>query len=127
VFPMGVMHPRPVTTTRFTSSPCGALVIVDSSEALVTLPLPPGGYFAAKVIFFFNLPGARACKIFYPKGLLAKYSIQRVYGVCKVKSPYGHRGFCWAAFIIASGVKLIRHVILLDWRGVSSFWGLTSF
>lgn len=35
--------------------------------------------------------------------------------------------FSFALFIIAGGGKLIRHVNVLDWRGFSWFWRLTSF
>ena len=77
VLPIGVMHPRPVTTTRFTSSPCGALVIVDSLGGLAYPPPPPEGYFVAKVLVLMSLRVVVVCKILHPKGLGAKYSIER--------------------------------------------------
>ncbi|MBB5337954.1 hypothetical protein [Tunturiibacter gelidoferens] len=44
------------------------------------------------------------------------------------KTPVVSGVFLFAySFIIAVGVKLIRHVNVLDWRGFSWFWGLTGF
>jgi hypothetical protein len=44
-----------------------------------------------------------------------------------IENPGGFRGFYLSSFIIAVGVKLIRHVNVLDWRGFSWLGGLTGF
>jgi hypothetical protein len=66
------------------------------------------------------------CKTVIPKGLRVNSSNQKGYGLMS-KTPVVSGVFLFALFIIAVGVKLIRHVNVLDWRGFSWFGGLTGF
>jgi hypothetical protein len=48
--------------------------------------------------------------------------------VCGKKEPRLDAGAVWCSVsIITGGGKLLCHAIVLDWRGLGGFWGLTGF
>jgi hypothetical protein len=85
----------------------------------------PRGYPIAKCLFSY-IYDFRPLQTLHSKRVAGKFIQSKGLRV-NVENPGRFRGFFSAFFIIAVGVKLIRHVNVLDWRGFSWFGGLTGF
>ena len=89
-------------------------------------PSPLGGILHVKHLFSAVWRGLAPAKYSLQMGYLQNIDSRRVIG--RIMIWWVPQGFLLCSVSsIAGWVELMRHVNVLDWRGVSMVWGLTGF